>query len=232
MFEVTLEAVQNNLSRVRADIEGACAKSDRHPDEVELLVATKYVGVEDMGVLAEAGLDLVGENRAQDLIEKKRRWGDILSWDFIGSVQSRKVRDILPEVRLIHSVCSDSVVSQIESKANREVMALLQVNLSRESSKAGLDVRDLDSFIEKASRCEHLNFGGLMTMPPLAESPELNRRYFSALRERAQKLTGSWSPRHEFSTLSMGTSQDYAVAVEEGATIVRLGSALLRPLSR
>jgi len=182
------------------------------------VAATKYVAIEDLGALADAGLTRVGENRAQDLLAKHERYGDRFTWDFIGHLQSRKVRQIAPYVRLIHSVASDSVLEQLARHVPQrdDFGVLIEVNVAGEASKSGIAPGDLPAFAE---RCPAPVLG-LMTMPPLATSPEDNRRHFAALRELAD--------RHGLRHCSMGTSQDYEVAVEEGATIVRLGSTLYR----
>ena len=196
------------------------------PADVEILAATKYVPLEMMGALADAGIELVGENTAQDLIAKQERWGDAFTWDFIGHLQSRKTKQVLPRVRLIHSVESDSVVEQIERHAERPARVLLEVNVAGEESKYGVPFAEVDAFVERAAAGEKIVFAGLMTMPPFAARPDEARPYFARLRDLAERLRTGWAPRHEFAALSMGTSQDYEVAVEEGATIVRLGSVL------
>jgi uncharacterized pyridoxal phosphate-containing UPF0001 family protein len=206
--ELTGARVRENLERVRERIDAA----GREPDEVEVLAAIKYVSVGDLGALAEGGIGLVGENRAQDLAEKQDRYGDAFAWDFIGALQSRKVKDVAPRVRLIHSVASDSVLAQLETHPAAEV--LIQVNVAGEESKVGIEPDALGDFI---ARCP-VPVGGLMTMPPAVERAEDNRRYFAALAELAAE--------HGLSRLSMGTTQDFEVAVQEGATIVRLGSVL------
>jgi PLP dependent protein len=196
------DTVRRNLERVRERI-GA---------EVEVLAATKYVEADDLPVLAEAGIELVGENRAQDLLAKQERHGDLFTWDFIGAIQSRKLRDISPNVRLIHSIASESALRRLEQHPAAEV--LIQVNVAGEESKEGVDPAELASYIER-SPCP---VTGLMTMPPFVEDPEDSRRHFARLAELAAE--------HGLERLSMGTSQDYEVAVQEGATIVRLGSVL------
>jgi pyridoxal phosphate enzyme (YggS family) len=193
---------------------------------VEVLAATKYVPLELMGALADAGLHLVGENTAQSLVAKQDRWGDRFTWDFIGHLQSRKTKQVLPRVRLIHSVESESVVEQIERHATEPVRVLLEVNVAGEESKYGVPLDEADAFVERASASEHVVFAGLMTMPPFAERAEQARPCFARLRELGERLRGDWAERHEFTALSMGTSQDFEVAVEEGATIVRLGGVL------
>lgn len=201
------DLVAERLDTVKAEAGGG----------VEIVVASKYVASSQMGLLAEAGIELVGENRLQDLEEKQDRWGDRFTWDFIGRIQSRKVKKILPRVRLIHSVATDSVLEQLAKHASAETEVLIEVNLSGEESKGGVDPAGLGDFI---SRCP-VKVGGLMTMPPFSEDPEASRPYFSRLAEIASD--------HGLPRLSMGTSQDWRVAVEEGATIIRLGSTLLRP---
>ena len=196
--------VADNLARVRAEIGR---------DDVEILAAVKYVAPEEMGVLAEAGVTLVGENRAQEL-EVKATAHSELTWDFIGHLQSRKVKQILPYVRWIHSVASDSVLKELGKHAGAGTQVLVEVNVAREEGKSGVDPDDLPAFLE---RCP-VTVVGLMTMPPLAHDAEDSRRHFAALRELAET--------HGLRELSMGTSQDYLVAAQEGATIVRLGTSL------
>ncbi|HKG34964.1 MAG TPA: YggS family pyridoxal phosphate enzyme [Solirubrobacterales bacterium] len=197
--------------RIRANLEQI---RERTGPDVEILTATKYVRDEDMGALAEAGIELVGENRLQDLEAKHGRWGERFTWDFIGNLQSRKVKRILPLVRLIHSLASDSAVEQLGRHAGPDAEVLVEVNLSGEEGKGGIEPAELDAFIE---RCP-VQVTGLMTMPPFTDDPETSRPYFARLAELARD--------RGLERLSMGTSQDWQVAVEEGATIVRLGSVL------
>ncbi|NLT05895.1 MAG: YggS family pyridoxal phosphate enzyme [Solirubrobacterales bacterium] len=197
-----------NLERVRERI----AAAGRDPGTVEILAAVKYVPVDELPRLAEAGVVLVGENRAQELVAKHAAHGDLFEWDFIGALQSRKVRDIAPIARLIHSVASDSALAKLAQHPAREV--LVQVNVAGEEGKAGIAPAALGEFL---AACP-VPVGGLMTMPPYAERAEDSRRHFARLAELAAE--------HGLARLSMGTSQDYEVAVQEGATIVRLGSTL------
>jgi PLP dependent protein len=203
--------VRDNLERVREQIAGA----GRDPAGVELLAAVKYVPLEEMDALAEAGIEVAGENRAQDL-EAKAAAHPELTWDFIGHLQSRKVKQVLPHVRYVHSVSTDSVLRQLERHGTPDTEVLVEVNVAGEEGKSGIAPGELDDFI---ARCP-ARVVGLMTMPPLASEPEDSRRWFAALAE----LAAGRALRH----LSMGTSQDYLVAVEEGATIVRLGTTLYR----
>jgi PLP dependent protein len=198
------DRIRSNLERVRAEVG----------DRVEILAATKYIPVDEMGALAEAGVELVGENRLQDLEQKRERWPDSFTWDFIGNLQSRKVRRIVPLVRLIHSVATDSVLDQLERHAPPEIEVLVEVNVAGEQGKGGVPPEGLDEFI---ARCP-VRVAGLMTMPPFTQDPEASRPYFARLAELAAE--------HGVERLSMGTSQDWRIAVEEGATIVRLGTEL------
>jgi PLP dependent protein len=181
---------------------------------VEILAASKYVPLEEMGALAEAGVRLVGENRQQDFAAKHERWGEAFEWDFIGNLQSRKVKQLLPIARLIHSVASDSALEQLGRHGNAATEVLVEVNVAEERGKGGVAPADLGGFIE---RCP-VRVSGLMTMPPFSQDPESSRPHFARLAELATE--------HGLSRLSMGTSQDWRIAIEEGATIVRLGTAL------
>jgi len=207
------DTVRAATARVREEIADAARRAGRDPAEVELLAAVKYVALEEIGVLAEAGLNLLGENRAQDL-EAKAGAHPGFRWHFIGQLQSRKVKQILPYAELIHSVASDSALRQLERHGTRDTEILVEVNVAGEEGKAGIAPAELGAFLERAP----VRVGGLMTMPPFSEDAEDSRRHFAALRELAEA--------HGLARLSMGTSQDFAVAVEEGATLVRVGSRL------
>jgi pyridoxal phosphate enzyme (YggS family) len=218
------QTVRANLERLREEIRAARERSQAagvrpRGSEVEVLAATKYIPLEELPVLAEAGIRLLGENRAQDLQRKVAACGELFEWDFIGQLQSRRVRLIVPHVRLIHSVASESALRELarhQALAHPGLRILIEVNLAQEPGKAGVAPAQLDDFIARSP----LPVAGLMTMPPLAEDPSRSRRWFAALRELARE--------RGLEHLSMGTSQDYAVAVEEGATIVRIGTKLYR----
>jgi uncharacterized pyridoxal phosphate-containing UPF0001 family protein len=198
-------------ARIAANLERARAVAG---SGIEILAATKYVPLEEMGALAEAGVRLVGENRQQELLAKRERWGDAFEWDFIGNLQSRKVRQLLPLCRLIHSVATESVLAQLGRHGEETTEVLVEVNVAGEEGKGGVAPAELGGFIE---RCP-VPVGGLMTMPPFSRDPEASRPHFARLKELAVQ--------HNLKRLSMGTSQDWEVAVQEGATIVRLGTAL------
>jgi pyridoxal phosphate enzyme (YggS family) len=203
-------AVRDNLDRVRERI----AAAGREPSDVRICAAIKYVPADELPLLAEAGIEVVGENRAQDLLAKQDAHRDLFEWHFIGALQSRKVKDVAPNVSLIHSLATDSALNQLESHPAPAV--LVQVNIAGEESKAGIAPAELGDFI---ARCP-VPVTGLMTMPPLADNPEESRPYFARLAELAAE--------HGLKELSMGTTQDFEVAAAEGATIVRLGTVLYR----
>ena len=191
------DEIRARYERVRAEVGPGVA----------IVAATKYVSVEDMAALAEAGIEVVGENRAQDLVAKHAAYGEAFRWHFIGHLQSRKAKDVNRICELVHSLDSDSSARRLE------IPALVEVNLSGEETKSGVAPDALPGFLER-----HDGIRGLMTMPPLTDDPEASRPYFRRLRELAEA--------NGLRELSMGTSQDYRVAVEEGATFVRLGTGL------
>ncbi len=192
------ERIRENFARIQAEVGTA----------VTIVAATKYVSVEDMAALVEAGIEVVGENRLQDLEAKHARYGDAFHWHFIGHLQSRKARDVSSLCELVHSLDSASAAQRLS------IPALVQVNLAGEETKSGVAPEELEAFVAASP----VEIRGLATMPPLADDPEVSRPYFRRLRELAESLG-----LHE---LSMGTSQDYKVAAEEGATMVRVGSVL------
>ncbi|HEX2087904.1 MAG TPA: YggS family pyridoxal phosphate enzyme [Solirubrobacteraceae bacterium] len=211
---LSADAVRANLGAVRDEIAAAARRAGRDPGEVEIVAAVKYVDAADLGALAEAGLTTVAENRAQELERKAAAHPGAFTWDFIGQLQSRKVKVLAPLVRRIHSVASDSALKELGKHARPGLEFLVEVNIAGDEGKAGIPPGELDAFLDRAPFPPI----GLMTMPPLAEEPEDSRRWFAALRDLAQ--------RHGLPHLSMGTTQDFAVAVEEGATMVRIGARL------
>ena len=191
------EEIRTRYGQIRAEV-GAGAT---------VVAATKYVSVDDMAALAEAGVEVVGENRAQDLERKHALFGDAFRWHFIGHLQSRKAKTVNELCELCHSLASESAAKRLT------IPALVEVNLSGEESKSGIPERELEEFLSL-----YANVVGLMTMPPFASDSESSRPYFRRLRELTE--------RHGLRELSMGTSQDYRVAADEGATMVRLGTVL------
>lgn len=210
------ERIRAAMAGVLEEVGQACLRSGRDPAGVEVVTASKYVAPADMGALAEAGITLVGENRAQDMAAKAQQWPGSFEFDFIGHLQSRKVKDVVPLARLIHSVASDSVLGQLERHGTPETRVLVQVNVAGEDAKDGISPLELPGFI---ARCP-VPVVGLSTMPPFAGNPEESRPWFARLAELAAE--------NGLGELSMGTTQDFPVAVEEGATLVRVGSRILR----
>jgi PLP dependent protein len=217
-----IERIRENVAHARAEIAAAVHRSPvtraaQERSGVELLAAVKYVARDDLPLLAEAGIGLVGENRAQELRSKHELHGALFEWDFIGQLQSRRVKEIVPYVRLIHSVASESALRELDrhrALARPELRILVEVNIAGDPGKAGVEPERVGEFVARSP----VPVAGLMAMPPLAAEPDDNRRWFAQLRELADE--------HALEHLSMGTSQDYAVAVEEGATIVRIGTSL------
>jgi PLP dependent protein len=206
--------VRANAEQVREAIAAAARRAGRNAESVSLLAAVKYVPTEELDALAEAGITILGENRAQELKAKAEAHPGTFTWHFIGQLQSRKVKQIVPYAEVIHSVASESALKQLATHHTEATKILIEVDVAGEESKAGIPPRELPRYLEHSP----VPVAGLMTMPPFTEDPEESRPHFAALRELAQ--------RHGLEHLSMGTSQDYAVAVEEGATIVRIGSVL------
>jgi PLP dependent protein len=200
MTVATASEIAERYARVCAEVG---------PD-VTVVVATKYVSPDELGALAEAGVAVVGENRAQDLEHKHQLYGDAFRWHFIGHLQSNKVKVVNRLCELVHSVGSDSAARRVT------IPALLEVNLAGEESKSGVAPGEIATFVE-----QYPSITGLMTMPPLSEDPDASRPYFRRLRELADEVG--------LGQLSMGTSQDYRVAAEEGATLVRVGSTIFAP---
>lgn len=225
-MSASVETVRTNLAGIERRIAAARARVGRETSP-RLLMASKYLDVDEMGILAEAGIGLVGENRAEGLEAKWIRWRDTFEFHFIGHLQSRKVRQVVPYVSLIHSVESISLVEELDKRAEKEVRVLLEVNVSGEESKYGILPAAAETFLERAAAHRRVRFSGLMTMAPFTPDPESTRPYFRELRELRDRLALAFAGRYEITELSMGMSNDYEVAVEEGATIVRIGSALL-----
>jgi PLP dependent protein len=198
---LSASTVRANYERIRGEVGTG----------VTVVAATKYVSVEELAVLADAGVEVVGENRLQDLAAKHARYGEAFRWHFIGHLQSRKARDVSALCELCHSLSSASAAGRLT------IPALVEVNLSGEESKSGVAPEALGAFLAE-TRGLGVDVRGLMTMPPLADDPEVSRPWFRRLRELAAE--------HDLEQLSMGTSQDYRVAAEEGATLVRVGSVL------
>jgi PLP dependent protein len=223
-------AIRENLARVRDEVSAALERSGRGPDDARILVASKYYEPAQISALAEAGADLLGENRAEDLVRKQEAFGDRFEWHFIGHLQSRKAKIVVPRVSLIHSVDSVKLIEELgkRSQEGGSVEVLFQVNVSGEETKYGVSEGEVEPLLEAAAESGgRVRARGFMTLAPLVEDPENVRYVFAKLRAIRDRLRQSWSPHFDLSELSMGMSGDYAVAVEEGATLVRIGRVLL-----
>ena len=221
--------IRAKLARVRENVAGALERSGRGPGEVRVLVASKYFAPEQIGALPAVGVDLVGENRAEDLVEKQQLYGDAFEWHFIGHVQRRKAKIVAPRVDLIHSVDSVKLVEELGRRAPEGgVEVLFQVNVSGEESKYGVSEDGVEELLEAAAATGgRVRARGFMTLAPLVEEVGEVRYVFAKLASIRDRLRGSWSPHFDLSELSMGMSSDYEVAVEEGATVVRIGRMLI-----
>jgi pyridoxal phosphate enzyme (YggS family) len=228
-LQTTHERISERLEAVRWHVREALNNSGRGPDETRILVASKYYAPEQMAALAGAGVELLGENKAEDLLRKQEEFGDAFEWHFIGHLQRRKAKDVVARVALIHSVDSVRLVEELAKRAPEEgVEVLVQVNVSGEESKYGVGEDEVEPLLEAAARSEgRVRARGFATLAPLVERAEDVRYVFVKLRAIRDRLENSWSPHFDLSELSMGMSNDYRVAVEEGATIIRIGRALI-----
>jgi pyridoxal phosphate enzyme (YggS family) len=222
--------IRDRLARVRENVAAALERVGRAPEEARILVASKYYEPAQISALAEAGADLLGENRAEDLVRKQETFGDRFEWHFIGHLQRRKARIVVPRVSLIHSVDSVRLIQELAKRApdGGPVEVLFQINVSGEDSKYGVPEVEIEALLEAAALTEgKIRTRGFMTLAPLVEDPENVRYVFAKLRAIRDRLRQTWSPHFDLSELSMGMSDDYEVAVEEGATLVRIGRTLI-----
>jgi pyridoxal phosphate enzyme (YggS family) len=223
------ELIRERLDVVRGRIAEASRESGREPEEVRILVASKYYAPEQMAALADAGVELLGENRAEDLLEKQKWFGDAFEWHFIGHLQRRKAKDVVLRVTLIHSVDSVKLIGELAKRVSGGgIEILIQVNVSGEESKYGVEEDEIEPLLEAAAGTEgRVRARGFTTLAPIVERAEDVRYVFAKLQAIRDRLKSNWSPHFDLSELSMGMSNDYWVAVEEGATIIRIGRALI-----
>jgi PLP dependent protein len=228
-MSVRVAEIKDRLAGVQETIQSALERSGRSGEQVRILVATKYYDPEQLWALAQAGVDLIGENRAEDLLEKQELFGDRFEWHFIGHLQRRKAKVVVPRVTLVHSVDSVRLVEELAKRApERGTDILIQVNVADEESKYGVSEEEVGELLEAAAQTRgRVRARGFMTLAPLVDDPEDVRHVFAKLRTIRDRLRKSWSPHFDLSELSMGMSGDYEVAVEEGATVVRIGRMLL-----
>jgi PLP dependent protein len=220
-------ALRAALAEARERLDEAAGRAGRPPGSVELVLAGKYIPLDQTEALVEAGVEVVGENRLQDLRARREAAGERLTFDFIGHLQRKKVREVMASVRLLHSLDSAPLAAAIAARTEGPTRVLVEVNLAGESTKGGIVPPQLRAFMEDVSEHTDLVVGGLMAMPPFQTDAELSRPYFATARGLAEELAAEWRGRHDLSDLSMGTSQDFLVAAEEGATKVRVGRGIL-----
>ena len=224
---IDVDRLRASLVEARERADGAARRSGRAPEDVEIVLAGKYVPADQAHALVAAGAPVIGENRLQDLEAKRAAVGDALVFDFIGHLQRRKVPAVLAATRLIHSVDSERLVETIAAHATGPTRVLIEVNISGEPTKHGILPGQIEAFVETVAKFPAIVLGGLMALPPADPDPEHSRPHFARLRSLRDGLAIRWSGRHDFRELSMGTSQDFTVAVEEGATFVRIGRSLI-----
>lgn len=222
--------LQARISQVYTRIEDACRRSGRNPEEVQVIAVTKYVSLSATEQVLEHGLTHIGENRWQDAKEKWEKLGTQGTWHFIGHLQTNKVKDVIGKFKYIHSLDRMSLALEINKQAEKlqiVVPCFLQVNVSGEESKYGMQPENLYSFAEQIKPLKNIRIVGLMTMAPYEEEPEQTRPVFAGLRKLRDQLNERKILSYEVKELSMGMSNDFEVAIEEGATWVRLGSVLV-----
>ncbi len=226
------ELLKERLDRIEERIAAACSRSGRDRSEVKIVAVTKYVGADTIGDLLKVGVEHIGENRVQDALPKYEQWGEQGVWHFIGHLQTNKAKEVVGRFSYIHSLDRLSLAREIEKRGealNLVVPCFLQVNISGEETKFGLSPNDVLAFLRETSNMKHIRIAGLMTMAPHVEDPEEVRPVFRGLREWKERINEWKFPHAEITELSMGMSNDYEVAIEEGATYIRLGSVLVKP---
>lgn len=219
--------VADNLNQIKSIIHTACHKSNRDPEELTIIGVTKYVTIERTEEAIHAGIENLGENRLEGFLEKYDYFNDHSKWHFIGTLQSRKVREVIDKVDFLHSLDRLSLAKEIDKRSKRPVNCFIQVNVSKEKSKHGIALDEVESFVAKLNQYENINVVGLMTMAPHSDDEEMLRQTFRSLREKRNQIKQKNLAYAPCSFLSMGMSNDYQIAIEEGATHIRIGSKLV-----
>jgi pyridoxal phosphate enzyme (YggS family) len=226
------EILRERLARIEERIASACARSNRKREDVKIVAVTKYVDADTIGDLLAVGIEHIGENRVQDAMPKYERFGDRGTWHFIGHLQTNKVKEVVGRFAYIHSLDRLSLARELNKRGealNLVVSCFLQVNISGEETKFGLSPKDVLAFLQETSNMKHIRIMGLMTMAPHVENPEETRPVFRQLYEWKERINEWKFPHAAIEELSMGMSGDFEVAIEEGATYIRLGSVLVKP---
>ncbi|MGM9966716.1 YggS family pyridoxal phosphate-dependent enzyme [uncultured Rummeliibacillus sp.] len=216
-----------NLQDIQQNIENACLKAGREPSDVTIIAVTKQVSTERAIEALEAGLTNLGENRPEGLLEKHEMIANRATWHYIGSMQTRKVRKVIDQIDYLHSLDRISLAQEIEKRADSIISCFVQVNVSGEESKHGLTPEEVPEFIDQLADFTHIRIVGLMTMAPNTEDKEIIRNVFKKLKKLQLEIASKGYEYAPCTELSMGMSNDYEIAVEEGATFVRIGTALV-----
>ena len=220
--------LQERILEIKQNIQSACKKVGRDQSEITIVAVTKSVSVQRAQDVVDAGIISLGENRAEGLIQKQQDMQDKdVSWHYIGNIQSRKVRDIVEDISYLHSLSRKSIAKEIQKRASKPINCFVQVNVSGEESKSGVAPEELEGFINDLASYDLIRVVGLMTMAPNTEDEELIRSVFSEMRVLRDRLMEKNMPHAPCTELSMGMSNDYSIAIEEGATFVRIGTALV-----
>jgi len=226
------EVLKLRLDEIEKRIQAACERSNRKREDVKIIAVTKYVGAETISDLLAIGVDHIGENRLQDALPKYQQYGDRGIWHFIGHLQTNKAKDVVGRFAYIHSLDRVALAQELNKRGealNQVVSCFLQINISREQTKFGLSPDDVLAFLQETSNMKHIKIVGLMTMAPVVDNQEEARFVFRGLAEWKDRINGWSFPHAEITELSMGMSGDFEVAIEEGATYIRLGSVLVKP---
>lgn len=220
-------SVLENLQHIQANILAACNRSNRNPNEIKIIAVTKYVSIETAQSAIRAGIKHIGENRDSGLLEKWEAIGDQVVWHFIGTLQSRKVKNIIDKINYIHSLDRISLAEEINKRANKTIECFVQVNAANEESKQGLSMEEVLPFINDLQAFSRIKVIGLMTMAPFTDDEEMLRATFRKVKELQKDVQALHLPNAPCTELSMGMSNDYIIAIEEGATMIRIGTSLV-----
>ncbi|PAE16698.1 YggS family pyridoxal phosphate-dependent enzyme [Virgibacillus sp. 7505] len=224
-----MNTVQENLKRIKDDISSAAARTGRNSEDITLLAVTKYVTIERTEEAVDAGIVDLGENRIEGFLEKQAIIGEKAVWHFIGSLQTRKVKDVINQVDYLHALDRLSLAKEIQKRATKKIKCFVQVNVSGEATKSGVSPEETLSFIKELAEFPAIEVVGLMTMAPNTDNEDVLRSVFSGLRQLRDEVAAAGLTHAPCTFLSMGMSNDYTIAVEEGATHIRVGSALVGP---
>ncbi|CAM4029425.1 hypothetical protein BAMA_08865 [Bacillus manliponensis] len=219
--------VQENLAHVEREIAAACKRASRSREEIKLVAVTKTVGIEKTGEVMEAGIHHLGENRNEGFLQKYDYFTSGAAWHFIGSLQSRKVKEIINKIDYLHSLDRLSLAKEIQKRAEKTIYCFVQVKTSLEESKQGLAIEEVIEFIHQLEKFDNIKVVGLMTMAPFTGEEVEIRRCFQTLKKLQQQVEQLQLPHAPCTELSMGMSNDYTIAIEEGATCIRLGTILV-----